>query len=103
MVSSPTAKHHPIDPAADVGVPQHGRWSTHAPTHNDRHGVINVDLLEFEDTVQEMSLSCGTCKGYTLNLPVGTSAYSSYPFTLHDTLVLPWDFKVKNGLMALLA
>ena len=34
-------------------------------------------------------------------LPDGKSAYSCYPFVLHDTLVLPWDFKVQNGVMTL--
>lgn len=45
----------------------------------------------------------GTCRGYPLTLPEGKSPYSCYPFALHDTLILPWDFKVQNGMMTLFA
>jgi hypothetical protein len=65
--------------------------------------VIDVDQFAFKDTVLEKILSGGICEGYKLDFPDGKSAYACYPFALHDVLVLPWDFKVKNGVMTLFA
>ena len=76
MVSSLTAKHD-LDPASDVSASQHGSCQspTHAPANNNEQDVITVDLLEFEDAVQE-EVPGDACKGYTLDLPVGKSPYS---------------------------
>ena len=41
------------------------------------------------------------CKGYTMTFPDGKSPHTSYPFALHDTMVLPWDYALKNGTMKL--
>jgi hypothetical protein len=95
VVSSVTAEQD-LELASNVSISQNG-------TNDERQCVIDVDLFDFEDTLQEKSLSDGACKGYTLDLPVGKSPYSCYPFALHNTLVLPWDLMVKNGMMMLFA
>ena len=41
------------------------------------------------------------CKGYALTFSNGKSPHTSYPFALHDTLVLPWDYSLRNGVMTL--
>ncbi|KZP23239.1 hypothetical protein FIBSPDRAFT_737825, partial [Athelia psychrophila] len=43
------------------------------------------------------------CKGYLLTFPHGESAHSSYPFMLHHTFSLPWDYEHRNGIFALRA
>lgn len=43
------------------------------------------------------------CPGYKLNLPDGKSPHTAYPFALHDTHNLPWDYRVKNNKMFLFA
>ncbi|KAF8219043.1 hypothetical protein L208DRAFT_1089348, partial [Tricholoma matsutake] len=43
------------------------------------------------------------CNGFTLSFPDGKSPHTAYPFALHDTLVLPWDYSLKNGVMKLFA
>jgi hypothetical protein len=43
------------------------------------------------------------CQGYVLQFPPGKTSYSAYPFALHDSRSLPWDFSIKNGVMTLFA
>jgi len=33
----------------------------------------------------------------------GKSPHTTYPFALHDTIILPWDYALKNGMMKLFA
>ena len=33
----------------------------------------------------------------------GKSPHTMYLFTLHDTIILPWDYALKNGIMTLFA
>jgi len=47
--------------------------------------------------------SCTKCHGYILQFPPGKTPYSAYPFALHDSRSLPWDFSVRNGVMTLFA
>ena len=35
--------------------------------------------------------------------PDGKSPHTAYPFALHDTIILPWDYVLKNGVMKLFA
>jgi hypothetical protein len=35
--------------------------------------------------------------------PDGKSPHTAYPFALHDTIILPWDYALKNGKMKLFA
>jgi hypothetical protein len=51
----------------------------------DEDDVINIDVFEYE--------------GYTVTFPDGKSPHTAYPFALHNTLILPWDYTVKNGVM----
>jgi hypothetical protein len=41
------------------------------------------------------------CSGYIFNLPAGQSPLSTYPFALHDSMNLPWDYAVTNGMLTL--
>ena len=34
---------------------------------------------------------------------IGQSPHTTYPFALHDAVVLPWDYALKNGVMKLFA
>ena len=74
--------------------------SNHSTTISDKHedDVIDVDLLE---DILEERIHVRTCKGYALVLPKGKSPYTCYPFALHDTLILPWDFKMQSRMMIL--
>jgi hypothetical protein len=59
--------------------------------------------LKFEGNLEPPKASTILCKGYTLACSNGKSPHTSYPFALHDTLVLPWDYALKNGVMSLFA
>ena len=41
------------------------------------------------------------CKGYTLIFPDGKSPHTAYPFALHETLILPWNYMIRDGEMML--
>ena len=72
------------------------------PTYPDVE-VINVDALEFEDTLRRSKTSANLCKGYALAFPDGQSPHNFYPFALHSQLELSWDYSVRNGQMTLFA
>jgi len=66
--------------------------------------IIDVDSFEYEDTLTTSNaMSANFCKGHTLTFPHGKSPHSCYPFALHDTIILPWDYVVRNGIMTLFA
>ena len=62
-----------------------------------------LNSFEFEDTMRPKKALEFLCKGYTIAFSNGKSPHTSYPFALHDTLVLPWDYSLKNGMMILFA
>jgi hypothetical protein len=74
---------------------------TMIPEHEEQLDVIVLDSFEFEDSLGPTKASAYLCKGYTLAFSNGKSPHTSYPFALHDTLVLPWDYSLKNGVMLL--
>lgn len=43
------------------------------------------------------------CNGYRPHLPAGISAYTSYPFGLHDTFTMPWEPSLCGGVLTLFA
>ncbi|KAF8810813.1 hypothetical protein BYT27DRAFT_7221830 [Phlegmacium glaucopus] len=53
--------------------------------------------------IEELKESALPCKGFTPTFPEGKSPHTAYPFALHDTLILPWDYTLKNGVMILFA
>ena len=59
--------------------------------------------FEFEGSLEPMNALAILCKGYTLGFSNGKSPHTSYPFALHDTMVLPWDYALRNGVMSLFA
>lgn len=65
--------------------------------------ITDVDAFEYEDILKQPTASAGTCDGYTLTFQNGKSPHTTYPFSLHDTIVLPWDYALKNGVMKLFA
>jgi hypothetical protein len=67
--------------------------------------IIDIDaMFEYEETrVKKHQKSMTACSGYTLTFPDGMSPHTAYPFALHDTLIVPWDYSVKNGTMVLFA
>jgi hypothetical protein len=69
----------------------------------DEDATINVDAFEYEDTLRQQKTSVAVCEGYTLIFPAGKTSHTAYPFALHDTIILPWDFALKNGVMKLFA
>ncbi|KAF8962782.1 hypothetical protein BDZ97DRAFT_2020851, partial [Flammula alnicola] len=73
------------------------------PTTCDEVEAIDVDAFEYEDTVKGAKRSAPACNGYALVFPGQKTPYSHYPFALHDTLVLPWEVKTKNGTMSVVS
>jgi hypothetical protein len=69
----------------------------------DEATIINVDALEYEDILKQPKMSVAACEGYTIIFPDGKSPHTAYPFALHDTIILPWDYALKNGVMKLFA
>ncbi|KAF8815932.1 hypothetical protein BYT27DRAFT_7230107 [Phlegmacium glaucopus] len=65
---------------------------------NEEPKVVNV-----VDILKPMKMSAKLCKGHVLTFPDGKSPHSCYPFALHDTLVLPWDYRVHNSVMTIFA
>jgi hypothetical protein len=46
-------------------------------------------------------MSVTVCKGYILIFPEGKLPHTAYPFALHETLTLSWDYMAQNGEMVL--
>lgn len=73
------------------------------------HEVIDIDDYERTVTADSVlrerlegrtSTMKSMCEGYPLQFPSGT-AHTGYPFALHRTLSLPWDYAVHSGVMVL--
>jgi len=65
--------------------------------------VIDVDSDCVENPTIQVGPSRRECQGYILQFPSGKTPYSAYPFALHDSRSLPWDFSIGNGVMMLFA
>jgi hypothetical protein len=65
--------------------------------------AIDVDAFEYEDILKQPKMSVAACEGYTIIFPDGKSPNTTYPFALHDTIILPWEYTLKNGVMKLFA
>ena len=78
---------------------------THSPTLAFNDEIIDVDTFEYEAAMANIQpkKSVTVCKGHAVIFPDGKSAHTAYPFALHDTLDLPWDYVVKSGIMTLFA
>ena len=74
---------------------------TTTPECEERSAVFVLNSFEFEDSLGSTKASANLCEGYILAFSNGKSPHTSYPFALHDTLVLPWDYSLRNGVMAL--
>jgi hypothetical protein len=72
-------------------------------TWPDNAGFIDVDVFENKDIPKQLKMSVAACEGYNITFPEGKSPHTTYPFALHNTIVLPWDYTMKNGTMRLFA
>ena len=59
--------------------------------------IVDVDTFKYEDTIEKPKPSAPACKRFLLTFPETKSPNTAYPFALHDTLILPWDYALKNG------
>ena len=64
---------------------------------------IDIDAFEYENILKGPKMSAAAYEGYVINFPDGKSPHTVYPFALHDTIILPWDYTLKNGVMKLFA
>ena len=87
----------PVLRAASINVPTPRECSKQP----DEATIINVDAFEYEDILKQPIMSVAACKGYAIIFPNGKSPHTTYPFALHDTIILPWDYALKNGMMKL--
>jgi hypothetical protein len=72
----------------------------------ERIEVIDLDSFDFNSALKMLKPSATTvrtCQGYALIFPDKKSPHSCYPFALHDILVLPWDYMIRNDKMTLFA
>ncbi|KAF9552115.1 hypothetical protein CPC08DRAFT_792038 [Agrocybe pediades] len=63
-----------------------------------------VEVHEVDSEIEEIIIprqGSSACGGYVLRFPSGTSPSSTYPFALHDSLLLPWEYSLKNNIMVL--
>lgn len=63
--------------------------------------ITEPEGQEFKESLGLSNMLANCCKGYALTFSNGKSPHTSYPFALHDTLVLPWDYSLRNGVMTL--
>jgi hypothetical protein len=63
--------------------------------------VIDVDDMADEPTPKESSTQQAACNGYVFDFPDGQNPHTAYPFTLHNSRSIPWDYSVRNGIMTL--
>jgi hypothetical protein len=90
---------------------QHGTTPDPNP-HRITQSSIPVIVIDVESETRETpgrniaqvsGPSHAECRGYVLQFPPGKTPYSAYPFALHDSCSLPWDFSIENGVMTLFA
>src|SRR5260221_611750 len=65
--------------------------------------IIDIDTFEYEDILEQAKTSVRVCDRYTMDFLEEKSSHTVYPFALHDTFILPWDYALKNGVMKLFA
>jgi len=63
--------------------------------------IVDVDSFEVEKSLQQPKRLATQCNGYSLIFPDGKSPHTAYPFALHDTQNLPWDYTIQSGKMSL--
>ena len=64
--------------------------------------IVDIDTFEYKEILkQPTTSSVSACEGYAMIFPDGKSPHTTYPFTLHDMIVIPWDYALKNGMMKL--
>ena len=58
--------------------------------------VIDIDNMADEPTPKESSTPSqhAACNGYVFNFPDGQNPHTAYPFALHNSRSIPWDYSV---------
>lgn len=69
----------------------------------DEAAIVDIDTFKYEEILKRPTTSASVCEGYAMVFPDGKSPHTMYPFALHDTIILPWDYTLKNGMMKLFA
>jgi len=102
----------------DCGLSTTSEWMPHTLNTNDLNSldgpmlavsvaedeeIIDIDTFEYEDTIEKLKPSAPACKGFLLTFPEMKSPNTAYLFALHNTLILPWDYALKNSMMSLFA
>lgn len=66
--------------------------------------VVDIDDMVDEPTPKlpkESSTLQAACNRYVFNFPDGQNPHTAYPFALHNSRSIPWDYSVQNGIMML--
>ncbi|KDR67270.1 hypothetical protein GALMADRAFT_47197, partial [Galerina marginata CBS 339.88] len=104
---SVTNRATPVPPAAttSMAISNTPATSVRTPSNTEPLVVEVIDVDSFESTpkncVKPAKKLAHSCQGYVLVFPDGKSPHTCYPFALHDTLILPWDYIVRNSTMTL--
>jgi hypothetical protein len=75
--------------------------ATRITPESSQSQVIDVESFEIENGLQNPKRLATRCNGYSLVFPDGKSPHTAYPFALHDTRILPWDYAIRSGKMSL--
>jgi hypothetical protein len=78
--------------------------ATTKPSDKGSSIVHTIDVDSFElglESVLKATTLSNNCKGHILIFPDGKSPHTCYPFALHDTIILPWDYMTQNSIMTL--
>ena len=72
----------------------HGPSQVQCSSLPETHRSLMLILLGLKKTRSSKDVSC-------MQRLYGKSPQTTYPFVLHDTLILPWNYMIRNGEMAL--
>jgi len=98
-ISDTQVESNNIPPSLNLDIPMPTCPREHAK-QPDEAEIIDVDTFEYENILKQPNSLVRVCEGYTMTFPDGKSPH---PFALHNTIILPWDYALKNGIMKLFA
>ena len=87
---------------SDIVVSNNAQACLNVPEPIDESAIIDVDAFEYADIPKQPRTSVRACTGYQICLN-GKLPHTSYSFALHEAIILPWDYTLKNGTMTLFA
>jgi hypothetical protein len=98
-------QHTSMNPTSEADV-QPGIPPSNEAAIDSEHTSLELDSNLVSDpgiVYIKTSSPCSPCNGYMLTFPPGKSPNANYPFMLHDSKPLPWDYEYRNGIMVLRA